>query len=245
MNCFYFSEQRFPHICLRVPIATVQHFILPIPDYRHFNFQRFRHSFLPQYLFLIERVLGYDQYDRWKRYWHPFLCLVVREDEQLPLIPSCWCSVDLLLIFFFLSPLLPCMNISFRTLQGGNLVLVYICFFIIFGSIFAIQRKVIVCFLSVLLLLLILRDIIYFRKTLRYSVSALNYFSEQILVALAKNPLNILAIEIGGIEMWLNLNVPQSWLALNMKFMFPFVIFYFYAKKVYTFFFMFIFYCLL
>ena len=58
-----------------------------------------------------------------------------------------------------------------------------------------------------LLLLLILRDIIYFRKTLRYSVSALNYLTEQILVALAKNPLDILAIEIGGIEMWLNLNV--------------------------------------
>ena len=44
VNCFYFSEQRFPHICVKVPIATVQHFILSIPDYRHFNFQRFRHS---------------------------------------------------------------------------------------------------------------------------------------------------------------------------------------------------------
>ena len=34
MECFHFSEQRFPCICLnKVPIASVQHFILAIPDY--------------------------------------------------------------------------------------------------------------------------------------------------------------------------------------------------------------------
>ena len=44
MECFHFFEQRFPHICLnKVPIASVQHFILSILAYRHINFQQFPH----------------------------------------------------------------------------------------------------------------------------------------------------------------------------------------------------------
>ena len=47
MECFHISEQRLPHICLyKVPIASVQHFILSTPDYRHINFQRFPHFFI-------------------------------------------------------------------------------------------------------------------------------------------------------------------------------------------------------
>ena len=42
MECFHFSEQRFPCIGInKVPIVSVQHFTLPISDYRHLNFQLF------------------------------------------------------------------------------------------------------------------------------------------------------------------------------------------------------------
>ena len=39
-----------------------------------------------------------------------------------------------------------------------------------------------------------------FAKYIRYSISTLKYFSEQILVALARNPLNMLVIVQGGIQ---------------------------------------------
>ena len=40
MECFHFSEQRFPRISLnKVPIISVQHFLLLILDYRHISFQ--------------------------------------------------------------------------------------------------------------------------------------------------------------------------------------------------------------
>ena len=95
-------------------------------------------------------------------------------------------------------------------------------FFFDFGPIFGTQEKVIVCFLLVLLLLLLLLVLrVLFSKLLiilcdvfnvflscpfsqnisvRYSISAHKYFSEQILVAFAKNPLNILVIVSGGIQ---------------------------------------------
>ena len=67
----------------------------------------------------MERVLGCNQ-SKWP--WHSFVCSVAPEDDQLPLMLSCWCSVDLLMIFFFVSPLytrtLTRMNILVRTLQG-------------------------------------------------------------------------------------------------------------------------------
>ena len=33
------------------------------------------------------------------------MCSVAPEDDQLPLVLSCWCSIDSLMIFVFLSPL--------------------------------------------------------------------------------------------------------------------------------------------
>ena len=83
--------------------------------------------------------------------------------------------------------------------------------FLIFGPNFGTQGKVIVCFLLVLLLLLLLLLVlhVFFSELLiifcnvfpswpfsqnisvRHSISALRYFSEQILVALTKNPLNM------------------------------------------------------
>ena len=35
MECFHFSEQRFPRICLKVPVVSVQDFLLAISDHRH------------------------------------------------------------------------------------------------------------------------------------------------------------------------------------------------------------------
>ena len=59
-------------------------------------------TFLSQHLFFMERVLGCNQ-SKWS--WHSFVCPVALEDDQLPLMLSCWCSIDLLMIFFFVSPL--------------------------------------------------------------------------------------------------------------------------------------------
>ena len=90
--------------------------------------------------------------------------------------------------------------------------------FLIFGPIFGIQWKVIVCFLSVLLLLLLLILRAFFSKLLiifcnyfrscpfsqyipvRYSISTLKYFSEKVLVALARNPLNMLVMVPEGTQ---------------------------------------------
>ena len=46
----------------------------------------------------------------------------------------------------------------------------------------------------------------------------------------------------GYTRMWLNLHVRQSWFVVDIKFISPIVIFYFYVQKVQTFFFIFIFY---
>ena len=87
--------------------------------------------------------------------------------------------------------------------------------FLISGPIFGIQEEVIVWFLSVLLLLSLLSLSAFVSKLLiifcsvslsrpflsvRYSISAIKYFSERILVALARNSLNILVIVSGGIQ---------------------------------------------
>ena len=46
MECFHFSEQRFPRICLnKVPIISVHYFSLSITDYRRISFQRFTHFY--------------------------------------------------------------------------------------------------------------------------------------------------------------------------------------------------------
>ena len=59
MEYFHFSEQRFPRICLnKVPIISVQHFILSISDYHHINFQRFPHFSIIVPIYNGEKVLG-------------------------------------------------------------------------------------------------------------------------------------------------------------------------------------------
>ena len=158
----------------------------------------------------METIFGCNQ-SKWP--WHSFVCLVAPEDDQLPLMLSCF----VLLITH--------MNILICTLQGSYLVLTYLCFcikstvhnshFCISFLIFGTQGKVIVCFLLVLLLLLLLVLRVFFSKLLiifcnvflsspfsqnisvRYSISDLKYSSEQILVAFARNPLNMLVIVSG------------------------------------------------
>ena len=160
--------------------------------------------------------------------------MAASEDDQLPLMLCCWCPIDVLMVFFFVSHcILTRMNNLVHTFQGNCLVLTYLCFcikyslvqifftlspnfcisFLIFGLIFGIQRRVIFCFLLVLLsLLLLLVPQVFFSKlliifcnvllpcllslnvSLRYSIFALKCFSEQILVALAINLLNTLVI---------------------------------------------------
>ena len=104
MECFHFSEQRFPHICLKkVPIVSVQDFILSVPDYHHINFQRFPHFSITVPFFNGERVLGVAC-----RSGHDILLcvwLLQMITNQLPLMLSCWFSTDLLMILFFVSPL--------------------------------------------------------------------------------------------------------------------------------------------
>ena len=58
----------------------------------------------------MQRVLRCNQS---KCRWHSFVCSLAPEYDQLPLILSNWCSIDLLMIFFFFSPLyiLTSMNI--------------------------------------------------------------------------------------------------------------------------------------
>ena len=102
MECFHFSEQRFPRICLnKLPIVSVQHFILSLRDYA-ILISNDSLTFQSQYLFFMERVLRCNL-SKWP--WHSFVYSVVPEDDQLPLMLSCWCLIDLLMIFFFVSPL--------------------------------------------------------------------------------------------------------------------------------------------
>ena len=113
----------------------------------------------------MERVLGCNQS---KQPQHSFVCSVAPEDTQLPLILSFWCSIDLVITFFFLSPLHtdPHEDFNFYTpgqLFGINLSLIlhkiffklepvlndtlnpnFCISFLILGPIFGIQRMVIV-----------------------------------------------------------------------------------------------------
>ena len=89
---------------------------------------------------------------------------------------------------------------------------------LIFGPTFGIQGKLMVCFLLVLLLFLLLVLRVFFPKLLiifcnvflscpfsqnisvRYSIFTLKYFSEQILVVLERNSLNMLVTVSGGVQ---------------------------------------------
>ena len=130
--------------------------------------------------------------------------------------------------FLFHHYILTCMNILIRALQRSYLILTYPVWilnpnfavsFLNFGSIFGIQGKVSVCFLSLyLLLLLLLILLVFFTKLLiiycnvlrscpfsqnvsvSCSISTLKYFSEQILVALARTSLNMLLFVSEGIQ---------------------------------------------
>ena len=69
------------------------------------------------------------------------------------------------------------------------------------------------------------------------------YFSEQILVALARNSLNKLIVLEGAHTMWFNLHIHCSCFGINIEFLSPFVIFCFYFGKVQACSFAFIFEC--
>ena len=102
--CFHFFEERFPRIFPnKVSIVSIQHFILSILDYRHINFKWFPHLriIIPIFHGERERVLGCNQ-SKWP--WHSIVCSVAPEDDQLHLMLSCWCCIDVLIIFFFVSP---------------------------------------------------------------------------------------------------------------------------------------------
>ena len=75
--------------------------LLSIPYYRHIILQRFPLFSIIVPIFFMERVLGYNQS---RRPWHSFACSVCPEDGQLLFIHSCWCCIDLVMMFFFVSP---------------------------------------------------------------------------------------------------------------------------------------------
>ena len=64
------------------------------------------------------RVSGYNQ-SKWP--WHSFVCSVAPEDDQLPLMLSCWCSIDLLIILFFVLPLYTDLHEHFNSYTPGQL----------------------------------------------------------------------------------------------------------------------------
>ena len=137
----------------------------------------------------MERVLGCNQ-SKWP--WHSFVCSVAPEDDQLPLMLSCWCSIDLLMIFFFVSPLYTDPHEHFNSYTPGELFGINLSLFLhkiffklgpvwnatlnpnfcisflIFGPIFGTQGMVTVCFLLVLLLLLFLVPRVFFSRLLSF-----------------------------------------------------------------------------
>ena len=119
MECFHFFEQRFPHIWLhKVPIASVQHFSCPYLI-TVISLSNDSLIFLSRNLYLMERIWQCTQ-SKWP--WHSFVCSVALEDDQLHLILSCWCSIDdLLMIFFFVSPLYTDPHEHFNTYTPGQL----------------------------------------------------------------------------------------------------------------------------
>ena len=52
------------------------------------------------------------------------MCLVAPEDAQLPLILSCWCSIDLVINFFLVSPLYADPHEHFNSYAPGYLQIV-------------------------------------------------------------------------------------------------------------------------
>ena len=90
MECFHFFEQTFPRILTKSPLSLSSTFILSIPGYRHINFQWF-----PDFPCFS---------------WGEFWGVTSRNGRGIPLCVrllqrmTYW-SIDLLMIFFFVSPL--------------------------------------------------------------------------------------------------------------------------------------------
>ena len=182
-SVFIFFDQRFPGICLnKVPIVFVLRFILFRPDYRRINFQRIPHFPVIIPIFHGESFGGVNsRNDR-----HILLCSVAPEDDQLPLMLSCWWSIDLLIIFFFISWLYTDPHEHFNLYTPGELFGINLSLFsykiflklgpvwnailnpkfcisfLISDLIFGIQGKLFVCFLLLLLSLLVPR--VFFSK---------------------------------------------------------------------------------
>ena len=111
---FIFLNKGF-HI---VPIASVQHFSCPYLI-TVISLSNDSLIFLSRNLYLMERIWQCTQ-SKWP--WHSFVCSVALEDDQLHLILSCWCSIDdLLMIFFFVSPLYTDPHEHFNTYTPGQL----------------------------------------------------------------------------------------------------------------------------
>ena len=87
-------------------------------------------TFQSKYLFFMERVWGVTiQIGSGISLCIPWHSGCSR-DDQLHLILSCWCSIDLLMIFFFVSPLYTDPHEHTCTIHGSYLVLTYPCFYI-------------------------------------------------------------------------------------------------------------------
>ena len=90
MECFHFFEQTFPRILTKSPLSLSSTFILSIPGYRHINFQWF-----PDFPCFS---------------WGEFWGVTSRNGRGIPLCVrllqrmTYW-SIDLLMIFFLVSPL--------------------------------------------------------------------------------------------------------------------------------------------
>ena len=130
----------------------------------------------------MERMLRCNQS---KRRWNYFVCSVTPEYDQLLLMLSCWWSIDIFIIFLFHHYILTCMNILIRALQRNYLILTYpvwilnpnfVVSFLNFCSIFGIQGKVFVCFLSLYLLSLLLILLAFFTKLLIIFFNVLRSF---------------------------------------------------------------------
>lgn len=114
MQCFHFCEQRFLRIYVdKVTIASVQHLILSITDYRHIKFQQF-----PQFSIIVH-ISNREKFEvKLFEMVVTFLCVFDYSKRcQLTLMLSCWCSIDLM-IFLFYQYILTKLNILIHILQG-------------------------------------------------------------------------------------------------------------------------------
>ena len=164
MECFCFSEQRFPRICLnKVLLVSVQHVILSLPDFHHISFQRFSH-----FSIIIPIFHGGSFGVSPVKMAMAFLC-VFGCSRGWPVVTFDVFFVGAILIycFFFVSPLYTDPHENFNSYTPGSLLSInlslflhkvfftlgpvwnatlnadYCISFLIFGPNFGIQGKVI------------------------------------------------------------------------------------------------------